>query len=213
MRKYLAVILLSMSALVITSCANAGQQPPDTEDTGAKTDQVTDQKTEEKPSANKEPLATKEEGIEVGIAPGMLAPDFTLLGRDGKEVSLSDYRGKITFLNFWATTCPYCIDEMPDLEEFHNAHKDEEDFALLGINMTKTWEKQSKESLIQWLDDEGLTFPVVFDEEGLQAVEWSARSLPVTFIIDPEGISLGAIMGKTDMKTLERVLTEVRAAQ
>lgn len=73
--------------------------------------------------------------------------------------------------------------------------------------------KQSKESLIEWLDNEGLTFPVAFDVDGVQAVQWSARSLPMTFIIDEKGTSLGAIMGRTDIQTLEAILEEVRAGQ
>ena len=179
MKKYIALILLSLSALVITSCEKAPEVPV--------------------------------EDVETGVAPGMQVPDFTIMGRDGEDISLSDYKGKITFLNFWATTCPYCVDEMPDLEKFHNAHKDEDDFALVGVNMTKTWEKMSKDSLVEWLDDEGLTFPVGFDLDGVLATEWSARSLPMTFVIDETGTSLGAIMGKTDLQTLEGILKEIRA--
>lgn len=124
MKKYLALILLSMSALLITSCGNTVKQ-----------------------EVEKEEIVVEEEDTvkqEVGIAPGMVAPDFTLLGRDGEEISLSDYKGKITFLNFWATTCPYCIDEMPDLEAFYNKYKDDGDVALVGVNMTKTWENSLK---------------------------------------------------------------------
>lgn len=214
MKKYLALIILSISALVITSCGNAEQTPPTVEENGNAGDEEINQEPEKEPVEQPEKEETAPEGEgdqEIGIAPGMKAPDFTLLGRDGEEISLSDYKGKITFLNFWATTCPYCIDEMPDLEEFYNKHKEEGDVALVGVNMTKTWEKQSKESLVQWLDDQGLTFPVAFDVDGDQAVQWSARSLPMTFVIDEDGTSLGAIMGRTDIKTLEGILEEVRA--
>ncbi len=212
MKKYFALILLSMSALVITSCGDASPKPPTTQDSGGT--QGKDEGKDTVTDVGKEETEPEGDGLEeIGIMPGMRAPDFTLLDKDGKEVSLSDYKGKITFLNFWAKTCPYCIEEMPDLEEFNNEHKDDGDFALLGINMTKTWEKESKEDLVKWLDEEGFTFPVVFDVDGVQAAEWSARSLPVTFIIDADGISLGAIMGKTDKETLNGVLKEVRAGK
>ncbi len=203
MKKYMALILLSISALVLTSCANTPVQTP------------VDEPVVEKPAEDEEKpeVLDVEDKKEIGVAPGMQAPNFTLLGRDDEEISLSDYKGKITFLNFWATTCPFCVDEMPDLEEFYKAHLDEDDVALLGVNMTKTWEKKPKDALVEWLDNEGLTFPVVFDVDGVQAVEWSARSLPMTFVIDEEGTSLGAIIGKTDIKTLEGILAEVRAAR
>ena len=195
MKKYLAIILLSLSALMITSCRSQAQNLPVAEDSGGPVE--TDKELEQKET-------------EIGIGPGMQAPDFTLLDRNGDEISLSDYKGKVVFLNFWATTCPYCVDEMPDLEAFYNNNKDEEDFALLGINMTKTWEKKSKDQLVEWLDQEGITFPTVFDVDGDQAGQWAARSLPMTFIIDESGASLGAIMGKTDLATLEKVYAEVR---
>lgn len=187
MKKYMVLMVLSMSALVMTSCGNSAEEIPQEE--------------------------IQQDEVEIGIAPGMKAPNFTLKDRNDEEITLSDYEGKVTFLNFWATTCPYCVEEMPDLEAFYNQHKDEDDFALLGINMTKTWEKKSKADLVGWLDKEGITFPNVFDVDGVQAVQWQARSLPVTFIIDPQGNSLGAIMGKTDLETLENILEEVRSSQ
>lgn len=207
MKKYMVIALLSISVLAITSCSTTVEKPPIVEDSGS----PTDVEPEVKPDIEEAPQGEKD--IEIGIGPGMKAPDFTLKGREDEDITLSDYKGKVVFLNFWATTCPFCIAEMPDLEEFYNEHKDEDDFALIGINMTKTWEKKSKEKLVEWLDDEGLTFPVAFDIDGEQAVQWAARSLPVTFIIDQSGNSLGAIIGKTDKQTLENILVEVRAAQ
>lgn len=194
MKKYLAIIIFSISALVITSCGAKPEpeKPPVVETPQAEAEDPTD------------------EGQKVGIAPGMEAPDFTLLDRDGEEISLSDYKGKVVFINFWATTCPHCVHEMPDLEEFYHNNKENDDFALLGVNMTKTWEKKSKDQLIQWLDEEGITFPTVFDIDGDQAGQWAARSLPMTFVIDESGTSLGAIMGRTDLKTLEGIYKEVR---
>lgn len=215
MKKYIALMVLSISALMMTSCGNPPETPPVVEDGGSSVEQNQDKSKEPVTDTEgvKEETSKVEKDVEIGIAPGMMAPDFTLLDREGKEVSLSDYKGKITFLNFWATTCKFCIDEMPDLEAFYNTHKDEDDVALLGVNMTKTWEKKSKDKLVDWLDGEGLTFPVVFDIDGDQAVQWSASSLPMTFVIDENGQSLGAIMGRTDIKTLEGILDQVRAAK
>ena len=200
MKKYIGLIVLTLSALVMTSCAKPVEQAPVAEEAkpAVEADQI-------------EPTELEDKEGEIGIAPGMQAPDFTLLDQKGEEISLSDYKGKVTFLNFWATTCPYCVEEMPDLEAFYQNNKDKDDFALLGINMTKTWEKKSKDQLIDWLDQEGITFPTVFDVDGDQAAQWAARSLPVTFIIDQDGTSLGAIMGKTDLATLEKVYEEVRS--
>lgn len=213
MKKIIGIVFFLSLALVITSC----NQSNNSDQLSQKPDQILEETTisegkidsEDKTSENSI-SSSEDEPIEEGIYPGMKAPDFTLLDRNDQEISLSDYTGKIVFLNFWATTCPYCVDEMPDLEKFYNTHKDDSDVALLGINMTKTWEKKSKDKLVEWLDGQGITFPVVFDETGDIAEQWMAHSLPVTFIITKEGISLGAIMGKTDIETLEGILEEVR---
>lgn len=207
-KKYMVAMLLFVSAFVITSCSNQGVPKAESTPVEKVGQDAEENPRTENPSAGE--VSPDEIEREVGIYPDMQVPDFTLLDGHNNEVSLSDYRGKIVFLNFWATTCKYCIEEMPDLEKFYNAHKGEDDFALLGINMTKTWEKKSKDKLVEWLDGEGLTFPVVFDEDGAVAEEWMAQSLPVTFIITEEGVSLGAIMGKTDIDTLEGILAEVR---
>lgn len=216
MKKYIVVMSIIISAGIMTSCSNSSKVKREDKT-------ITQVEQAEKPNTTEEPLeedktleeaqqedVTSETNREIGIYPDMQVPDFTLLDRDNNEVSLSDYKGKIVFLNFWATTCKYCIEEMPDLERFYNAHKEEDDFAFIGINMTKTWERKSKDKLIEWLDSENLTFPVVFDEQGNVAEEWMAHSLPVTFIITEEGISLGAIMGRTDFETLENILGQVR---
>ncbi|NLI90261.1 MAG: TlpA family protein disulfide reductase [Epulopiscium sp.] len=202
MRKNLALLFIILSAILVTACNKQVEEAvPENEEISVENEGTPE--TEE----------IIEEDVEVGIYPGMKAPNFISQDRDGNEISLSDYDGKIRFLNFWATTCPYCVDEMPDLEEFYNDHKDEDDFALIGINMTKTWEKMSKEEIVAWVDDMGITFPMAFDMDGDMAQEWQAYSLPVTFIIDEEGISHGAIMGKTDAKTLEKVLEKLRESK
>ena len=202
MKKYLALILLAVSAVVVTSCGSATKAPGEEQTSKPQGEEQEVPKVEEKPVEDKPE--------EVGVYPGMLAPELILKDRDNNEVKLSDYAGKIVFLNFWATTCPFCVDEMPDLETFYQNHKDDSDIVLLGVNMTKTWEKKSKDKLVEWLDGEGITFPTVYDVDGVEAERWMAHSLPVTYIIDKEGRSLGALMGKTSLDTFEGVLEEVR---
>ena len=215
MKKYLALILLAVSALVVTSCDNATKKPVEGESSqsttqGQELPPVGDKPVQEGDGTPGELDTPEEKAEEVGVYPGMIAPELILKDRDNNEIKLSDYEGKIVFLNFWATTCPYCVEEMPDLETFYQNHKDDSDVVLLGVNMTKTWEKKSKDKLVEWLDGEGITFPVVYDEDGVEAERWMAHSLPVTYVIDKDGKSLGALMGKTSLDTFEGVLEEVR---
>ena len=220
MKKYLALMLLIVSAMIVSSCGNSSNIRG--EESGPPVQEEEKPPIEDKPAENNSPSAESdvpdkpgksEKGEkEIGIFPGMTAPDLILNDRDNNEVKLADYAGKIVFLNFWATTCPFCVDEMPDLEAFYQSHKDDSDVVLLGINMTKTWERQSKDQIVEWLDEHGITFPTVFDEAGIEAERWAAHSLPITYIINKDGMSLGALMGRTDLDTLESVLKDVRAS-
>lgn len=224
MKKYFGLILLIVSAMIVTSCGGSSnakeeeprppveeQEKPSIEDAPVVEDNDSSTESDAKEEPDK-PEKPEKEKKEIGIYPGMTAPELILNDRDNSEIKLADYAGKIVFLNFWATTCPYCVDEMPDLEAFYQAHKDDSDVALIGVNMTKTWERQSKEQLIEWLDEHGITFPTIFDEDGVEAERWAAHSLPITYIINTDGTSLGALMGRTDLDTLESVLSDVRAS-
>lgn len=220
MKKYLGLTLLLMSTLIVASCGNSGDGPGDQPNPPSQQEQgepgqetpVPGEVPEEDagaPEGDSDPAEEKE----VGVYPGMKAPELVLMDQDDNEIKLSDYKGKIVFLNFWATTCPYCVTEMPDLEAFHQNHKDDPDFALIGVNMTKTWEKKSKDKINEWVQEHDITFPNIYDVDGVEAERWMAHSLPVTYVIDPDGNSLGALMGKTPLDTFEAVLEEVREKQ
>jgi cytochrome c biogenesis protein CcmG, thiol:disulfide interchange protein DsbE len=116
--------------------------------------------------------------------PGFYAPDFELLSPNGDALRLSDLRGKPVILNLWASWCPPCKAEMPALE---NVHQDYEASGLvvLGVNMTY---QDSAASAIQFLANEGLTFPVVMDVDGSVGRRYQMRALPTTFFIERSGI-------------------------
>lgn len=112
---------------------------------------------------------------------GDQAPDFTLQTLDGKTVSLSDYKGKGIFLNFWGTWCPPCRAEMPAFEKQYEAKKDQ-GFVILAVNMG-----ESKASVQGFVNEFGLTFPILMDPNGQVAVQYGIDPLPTTMIINPDG--------------------------
>ncbi|MFO7820210.1 MAG: TlpA disulfide reductase family protein [Halanaerobacter sp.] len=149
-----------------------------------------------KPSLNKE---AKEVQGEVGIEVNNIAPDFELTNLDGERVSLSDYRGKYLLLNFWATWCPPCRREMPDLNEFHKENKD--DFVVLAVNLGGAKEKVSK-----FIDDGSYIFPVLLDENKEVGDRYNIASIPTSYFIGPQGkiqdIKKGAIT-KTELDKIK----------
>lgn len=131
------------------------------------------------------------ESDEIGIQRGMFAPDFEVTTLDGEQVRLSDYRGSRVMLNFWATWCPPCRAEMPDMEKLYG----KEDITILGVNMTST--ESSEEVVHEFVDEFGLTFPILLDESSDLTSQYKIAAYPTTYMIDSEGriqfLTLGAL--------------------
>jgi len=118
-----------------------------------------------------------------GVALGQRAPDFTLETLDGTPVTLSRLHGKVVFVNFWASWCHPCQEEMPGFEKFYTKHKSDQ-WALLAVNVE---EKSARENVASFVKDRGYTFPVLLDPDGKVANEYSVTGIPVTFVVAPEG--------------------------
>jgi peroxiredoxin len=114
--------------------------------------------------------------------PQSRAPDFELLTLSGQRARLSDLRGKVVLLNFWATWCPPCKAEMPDLEALHREYGDAQDFVVVGVNL-----EEDAAPVEVFIRERGLSFPVWLDRQGEAAAQLGVRGLPVSFIVDREG--------------------------
>ncbi|MBX7235778.1 MAG: TlpA family protein disulfide reductase [Caldilineales bacterium] len=113
---------------------------------------------------------------------GHLAPDFTIHLPDGSTARLSDYRGRPLILNFWATWCPPCRQEMPDLVRVYEAHK-AEGLVVIALN-----ESEGHEQVSGFVEEFGMTMPVVIDPQGDVMQAFKTQSLPSSFFIDRDGV-------------------------
>lgn len=119
---------------------------------------------------------------------GAEAPDFGLeVPGTGEVVRLSDYRGQTVILNFWATWCVPCRTEMPDLQA---AYEGVPDVVVLAVNA-----QEADPAVIRFIDEFGLTFPVVLDRDGAVREHYGVLGLPATFFIDADGILRGRNFG------------------
>jgi len=139
----------------------------------------------------------------VGIQKGNLAPDFELKTLDGESMKLSDYRGKRIILNMWATWCPPCRAEMPDMQDFYEANQDK-GIIILGVNLTSS-EKQP-ENIAKFIDEFGLTFPVVLDEKNSVADRYQVVSIPTSYMIDSRGVIQQKIIGPMNKEMMEELV-------
>lgn len=125
---------------------------------------------------------TDSEEVEVGLEVGNQAPDFELETLEGDSVKLSSLRGERVLVNFWASWCPPCRAEIPDLQEFH----EDTDINILAVNLTET--EQSFDNVPKFVKNFGMEFPVLMDEESEVSTKYQIQPLPTSFMIDSDGI-------------------------
>jgi peroxiredoxin len=117
-------------------------------------------------------------------------PSFVLKGLDGASHRLSDYRGKVVLINFWATWCGPCRDEMPSIQDLSNQLKGKP-FVVLAINLDEP-ESRIRKFLTQMKVD----LPILLDPDRKVAREWDARILPASFVIGPDGRIRYSLVGE-----------------
>lgn len=123
------------------------------------------------------------------------APDFSLKLLGGDEVSLSDYRGKVVFMNFWATWCGPCRLEMPSMQRLYESVTSDR-FEIIAVNL-----KESEEMVGDFMDELGLIFPVMMDSTGFVGSKYSVRGIPTTFLLDKQGRLIGRMAGTREWDT------------
>lgn len=133
-------------------------------------------------SVSEEGPAEVDESIPVGLEKGNRAPDFELKTLDGETVKLSDFIGEQVFLNFWATWCPPCRAEMPDMQKFH----EDKDVVILAVDLAET--ESSDKNVPEFIEEYGITFNVLIDEETEVANLYGIQPLPTSYLIDSTGV-------------------------
>lgn len=139
----------------------------------------------------------KELKDEIAASLGYRAPDFTLPDLSEQSVSLSSLRGKPVLLNFWATWCAPCRQEIPELQEFHQTYGDQ--IVILGIN----WGEDPK-TVKRFLDRLGVSYRNLVDERSTAFVLYRLTGIPESFFIDPEGYIRGVWIGPITAKEIAR---------
>src|SRR3989338_7968713 len=115
-----------------------------------------------------------------GITIGKTAPDFELETLDGKKARLSDYRGKKVILNFWASWCPPCREDMPEFQKIYSENKDK--LVVVGVNL-----QESRENAESFIEKLGITFPILLDPSSQVKDMYNVFTQPVTYFIDESG--------------------------
>ena len=156
-----------------------------------------------------------------GDTTGVLAAaaDWTMTDQYGKEHSLADYRGKVVFLNFWTTWCPYCVTEMPDIQALYEDYGlNEGDVVILGVGNPATDDHPNnsdvaQDEVVKFLEENGVTYPVLMDTTSEVFDAYKVFYLPTTYMIDPYGNVFGSVSGGLDRPTMDKMVEQTLAGE
>ena len=136
--------------------------------------------------------------------------DFTLYDQYANKHTLSDYKGKTVFLNFWATWCPPCREEMPYINELYEEYKNnQDDVVILGVAFPNMGREGTEEDIKVFLVNNNYKFPVVFDDGGNMVIEYGINAFPSTFIINKDGYIDKYIPGAMDKETMKKLIDDI----
>ena len=129
------------------------------------------------------------------------ATDFSLNDTAGKKHTLSQYKGKWVIVNYWATWCPPCLEEVPDLVALYDAHKNK-DVMVIGV----AFDYESANDVAKYVDDMLMSYPIVLGDDAVRKQIGSADVLPTTYIYSPQGRLVKTKRGVVTQKYLEAII-------
>lgn len=200
MKKIIRITIIALTVAILISCTSLynnllDEYGPSNLETVSTTTTSTNTGTSTSTSSDQ-----GGNGSENNDPPGdsFSAPDFTVLDMDGNEVQLSSFLGKPIVLNFWATWCGYCVQEMPDFQTFYEKYPDVQ-FVMVNV-------EESASTVKSFIDQKGFTFPVFRDTDGSAAVAYGVNAYPYSFFINAEGELVAYCRGMISYSSLESAI-------
>lgn len=221
-----AVLLILMGVMTITGYMNGitsylstvggSTSQSQTDASGQSGSQSQQDKEEQSARSSQTEGSASSSGEETALVP---APDFTLTDQYGNTHTLSDYKGKTVFLNFWATWCKPCQSEMPEIQAMYEDYGENQgDLVVLGVANPKsadypTSQDVSQEEVEQFLTDNGYTFPVLMDSAGEVFAMYGIWAFPTTFMIDTDGNVFGYVASALTRDMMESIVHQTMTGE
>ena len=141
-------------------------------------------------------------------------PNIVLYDQYGKKHNIEEYKGKVVVINFWATWCGYCVEEMPAFEKVYKEFgSNKKDVIILGVAGPKTKQNLNnvdveKDKIILFLNKNKITYPTLMDETGKSFDDYKVRALPMTYVINKDGYLEGFVSGAITSEQLRKAVNE-----
>lgn len=205
MKKAIA-LLLALLLLTLAACGDAPTETQEPQTEATETTEVTEPAETAEPA---EPQPETETAETVN-----LPPDFELVDQYGETHRLSDCRGKVVFLNFWATWCTYCIREMPDIQALYETCRERgEDVLVFGVACPGQGKEVDEDGVKAFLEERGWTYPVLMDRDSSVSRMYGASSLPTTFLFAKDGTIFGYVPGAMNAEQMRDAVDQALAAE
>lgn len=143
----------------------------------------------------------------IGINKGQVAPDFELLSIKGDKWKLSDFRGKTVILNFWASWCPPCKAEIPEMQKFYENNRNN-NVEILAVNLTNS--ERSPDAVKDFVKDKGMTFNILLDQQGEISNLYSVMTIPTSYIIDKNGVIRDKHIGPMSYEMMDNFISNIK---
>lgn len=144
------------------------------------------------------------DSLEIKAEKGYRAPDFTITDMNGNKVSLKDYAGKPVFINFWASWCEPCREEMPYIEEAYTQYKDQIEFLMINVIAVDTIKDMQA-----FMNEFGLTFPVLLDQKNTVSDLYRIYGYPTSYFITDKGVIAEKVAGGMSKQMFNRLLKNI----
>ena len=214
------VLMILMGALMFTGKMNditgylsavqteTVQEDPARENTGDEAEESSD--ADGSADSTAEGVADDEEEEERALTPAPLS-DLELTDQFGNVHRLEDYKGRVVFLNFWATWCGPCRNEMPDIQKLYEeyaARGDEAEVVILGVAGPEIGQEGSAEDIAAFMEKNGYTYPVLMDESSEMFTQYGISAFPTTFMIDKDGNVYGYVPGQMTEDIMRSIIDQ-----
>ena len=184
------------------------QEDPARENVGDEAEESSD--ADGSTDSTAEGAADDEEEEERALTPAPLS-DLELTDQFGNVHRLEDYKGRVVFLNFWATWCGPCRNEMPDIQKLYEeyaARGDEAEVVILGVAGPGIGQEGSAEDIAAFMEENGYTYPVLMDESSEMFMQYGISAFPTTFMIDKGGNVYGYVPGQMTEDIMRSIIDQ-----